>query len=156
MDEDTYQYGGNRFFPTLKQWVTSWTRPLRISMIYLNLISTLTRHQRGLISSLYHYCVGNDKGKESKVWGYNSFVWADNGRNRWKKVWIFGDYRGRFHKRKEDQKKFKRVKKKDETKMLKSTLNWKNKVIAINTCALSVLIKYGAGKIGKRRTESIG
>ena len=32
--------------------------------------STLTRHQQGLISSLYHYCVGNDKGKESKVWGY--------------------------------------------------------------------------------------
>ena len=29
--------------------------------------STLTRHQRGLISSFYHYCVGNDKGKESKV-----------------------------------------------------------------------------------------
>ena len=29
--------------------------------------STLTRHQRGLILSLYHYYVGNDKGKESKV-----------------------------------------------------------------------------------------
>ena len=29
--------------------------------------STLTRRQQGLISSLYHYCVGNDKGKESKV-----------------------------------------------------------------------------------------
>ena len=37
--------------------------------------STPTRHQRGLISSLYHYCVGNDKGKESKVWGYNSFLY---------------------------------------------------------------------------------
>ena len=29
--------------------------------------STLNRYQGGLISSLYHYCVGNDKGKESKV-----------------------------------------------------------------------------------------
>ena len=36
---------------------------------------------------------------------------------------------------KEMKKKFKRVKKKAETKMWKSTLNWKNKVIAINTCA---------------------
>ena len=77
--------------------------------------STLTRHQRGLISSLYHYCAGNDKGKEGKVWGYNSFVWADNGRIRWKKVKIFGDYWGGFNNRKGDEKKFKRVKKKAET-----------------------------------------
>ena len=58
--------------------------------------------------------------------------------------------------KKEMKKKFKRVKKKAETKMFKSALNWKNKVIAINTCALSVLIMYGAGKMGKGRTENIG
>ena len=40
MEEDTYQYEGTHFFPRLKQWVTLSTRPLCISMIYLN----LTRH----------------------------------------------------------------------------------------------------------------
>ena len=39
--------------------------------------------------------------------------------------------------------------------MLKSALNCKNKVIAINTCALSVLIRHGADKMGKRRTEKM-
>ena len=117
--------------------------------------STLTRHQRGLISSFCHYCVGNDKGKESKVWGYNSFVWADNGRNRWKEVQYLGIIGADWINEKE-MKKLKRVKKKAESKMFKSTLNWKNKVIAINTCPVSVLIKYGAGKMGKGRTENIG
>ena len=67
MEEDTYQYEGTHLFPRLKQWVTSWTRPLYISMIYLDLTRHLTRHQRRLISSLYHYCISNDKGKEIKV-----------------------------------------------------------------------------------------
>ena len=40
--------------------------------------------------------------------------------------------------------------------MLKLKLNWKNKVIAINTCPVSVLIKYGVGKMDKGRTEDIG
>ena len=32
--------------------------------------STLTRHQRGLISSLYHYCVGNEtRGKKVRFEG---------------------------------------------------------------------------------------
>ena len=41
---------------------------------------------------------------------------------------------------KEMKKKFKSVKKKAETKM----------------CARSLLIRYGAGKMGKRRTQNIG
>ena len=40
--------------------------------------------------------------------------------------------------------------------MLTSKLNEKNKVIAFNTCTVSVLIRYGAGKIGKGKTENIG
>ena len=35
--------------------------------------------------------------------------------------------------------------------MLKSTLNGKNKVIAINTYPVSVLIRYEAGKMGQRK-----
>ena len=40
--------------------------------------------------------------------------------------------------------------------MLKSRLNSKNKVIEIDTCQVSALIRYGAAKMGKGRTENIG